>query len=218
MRALLFFTILSSSAFAELPQLAVSGGWSTQVFSARQVDLVATRDDVPLGRIAASAGIVLGVGIVDLELAFASGSTAGLAHQNVYGELVLTSLQAGVAYRLPIFPWLQPYVQLSGGTDWATLTLGSSARLTQTVLTGSGALLGGVQFAIRLGPARKRMPSLVFDFGAGGVLRPAVAFDAMGPRAPTQAPAEAPIAVSTVNVGSMPMSGFTARIQLGIRY
>jgi hypothetical protein len=213
--ALLVVLLSSAAASAELPQLSLSGGWSTQVFAAREVDLVAYQDNLSLGRIAGSAGFVLGAGVVDLELAFAAGGVTDVAHVSSYAALELQLLQVGVAYRLPIFSWLQPYLQVSGGLDFATLTLGGVTRLHQTVITGSGTGLAGVQFVVRLGPARKRMPSLVFDLGAGGVLRPAVNFDAMGPREPASGEA---IATSTVNVGSMPLSGFTARLQLGLRF
>lgn len=219
MRTALLLTLVSSGvALAELPQLSVVGGWSTQVFSAREVDLVAAQDNMSLGRIGASAGFLLGSGVVDLELAFAAGSLSNMAHVNTFGDLTLQSIQLGVAYRLPIFHWLQPYLQVGGSADFATLTLGGPTRLTQTVLTPSGSLLGGVQLAVRLGPARQRMPSLVFDLGIGGVLRPAVNFDAMGPRPPERAPAEATIAVGSVDVGRMPLSGLTARLQIGLRY
>jgi hypothetical protein len=109
-------------------------------------------------------------------------------------------------------------VQAAGGYDWATLTVFDTSRLTQTVGRFSGAGLAGVQFNVKLGGAGdRRVPWLVFDLGAGATLRQTPSFDALGPTQPAK-PAVDAIATSTVNLGSVPLSGFTARVLVGVRF
>lgn len=219
MKTLFALLALSSTlAVAELPTLSVSAGYSTHVFAARQYDLVGYDDNLHLGRVAAGAGFTLPYGALDLELAFSSGSAGSMAHVTVPVHYVLTGLQLGVAWRLPVRSWFQPYAQVAGGIDWHTLTLMSTGRLTQRVTSFSGTGLLGVQFAVRLGGAKRpRVPWLTFDLGGGVVLRPDTRFDAMAPEAPKPAPAD-PLAQGSVNLGSMPLSGFTGRLLIGVRF
>lgn len=212
----LALVLAATTAAAELPQLSFTAGWNTQVFAAREYDLVATTDGLSLGRVGLSAGLPLRFGLLELEAAYLAGDTGSFAHGAIPVAFALKEAQLGLAWRVPIFSWLQPYVQLAGGLDWATLTLMSQARLTQTVLTGAGTALLGVQLAVRLGPrGAHRLPALVFDFGAGGVLRPTTRFDAM---APVRAAQDDALGRGTVALGGLPLSGFTARLQLGLRY
>lgn len=212
----LALALTATTAAAELPQLSITGGWSTQVFAAREFDLVAATDGLSLGRVGLSAGLPFRFGLLELEAAYLAGDTGALAHGNLPAYFSLQEAQLGLAWRVPIFNWLQPYLQLAGGLDWATLTLLNEARLTQTVLTGAGTALLGVQLVVRLGPrGAHRLPALVFDLGAGGVLRPATNFDAL---APIRGASDDALGQGTVALGSLPLSGFTARLQLGLRY
>jgi hypothetical protein len=210
--------MLPTIAAAEVPTLAVSTGYSTQVFAAREYDLIGVDDNLHQGRIALGTGFTLPFGALDLEAAFAAGGTKSATHQSIPVDFALRGLQLGVTYRVPVKAWFQPYAQLLGGYDWATLTLVSTSRLTQTSGSLSGSGLLGVQFAVRMGgPKDARPPQLIFDLGAGAVLRQVSRFDAMAPEQPKPAPAD-PLAVGSVNLGSVPLSGFTARLLVGVRY
>lgn len=219
MRAFLSALLLSSlTAFADVPMLQVSGGYTAQLFDARAFDLINVDDALHQARVAVGTGFQVGFGALDLEVAFAAGGTKALTHATVPVEFGLRGLQLAASYRVPVLSWLHPYLQLGGGYDWATLTLYSADRLTQTVGRFSGSGLLGLQLALKLGgPKRVRPPWLVFDLGLGGVLRQAPHFDAMGPTPPEKPVADA-IARGTVDVGSVPLSGFTARMLVGVRY
>jgi hypothetical protein len=219
-RVSLFAAMLLSStiAAAEVPTLSLSTGYSTQVFTARGYDLIGTDDNLHQGRVALGTGFTLPFGALDLEVAFAAGGTKSVTHQSIPVDYALRGLQLGVAYRIPVTAWFQPYAQVLGGYDWATLTLASTERLTQTSGSFSGSGLLGVQFAVRMGgPKEPRVPQLIFDLGAGAVLRQESKFDAMSPEQPKPAPAD-PLAVSSVNLGTVPLSGFTMRLLVGVRY
>lgn len=109
-------------------------------------------------------------------------------------------------------------MQVAGGYDWTTLRLANDSRLTLTVGNVSGTGLLGLQFAVKMGGAQDlRAPHFIFDLGAGMVIRPVTKFDAMAPEPPATAP-EDPIAVASVNLGSVPLSGFTGRLLVGVRY
>lgn len=217
-RLVLFFSLLSTAAAAEVPTLAMSAGYATQVFSARGYDLIGTDDNLHQGRVAVGTGFKLPFGAVDLEGAFATGGTASVSHTNVPVQFELKGVQLGVTYRVPVKSWFHPYAQLAGGYDWATLTLVNTSRLTQTVGSVSGTGLLGVQFAVRMGSRKaQRVPWLIFDLGAGAVLRQVSRFDAMAPMAATPAPSD-PLAQGSVNLGSLPLSGFTARLLVGVRF
>ena len=218
MKPLMFILLASSLASAAVPTLAVSAGYSTQVFDARGYDLIGIDDNLHQGRVAVGTGFVLPLGWLDLEAAFATGGTNGTTHVSVPVQFVLKGLQLGVTWRVPVWSWFHPYVQLAGGYDWATLNLVNSARLTQTVGNVSGTGLLGIQFAVKMGWAKDvRAPWFIFDLGAGMVLRPVTHFDAMAPL-PPRTPPEDPIAVAKVDLGRVPLSGFTARLLVGVRY
>ena len=214
----LFLILASTLASAAVPTLLVSAGYSAQVFSARGYDLIGNDDSLHQGRIAIGTGFVLPLGWLDLEAAFATGGVNNTTHGSVPVQFVLKGLQLGVSWRVPVSTWFHPYAQLAGGYDWATLTLVDDTRLTQTVGNVSGTGLLGVQFAVKMGGAKDlRAPWLIFDLGAGMVIRPVTRFDAMAP-APPQTRPEDPIAVGSVNLGSVPLSGFTGRLLVGVRY
>jgi hypothetical protein len=219
LRTLVLSAVLASTfAAAEVPTLSISGGYSTQVFTARGYDLVGVDDNLHQGRIALGTGFTLPFGWLDVEVGFATGGTVSTTHGTIPAEFILKGLQLGVSYRVPVTRWFHPYVQLAGGYDWATLTLADETRLTQTVSNVSGTGLLGVQFAIRMGGHKEtRVPWLTFDLGAGAVIRPASHFDAMGPQAAAKPPADA-IPSASVNLGTVPPSGFTARILVGVRF
>lgn len=211
--------LASTVAAAEVPTLAMSAGYSTQVFAARGYDLIGYDDALHQGRLAVGSGFTLPFGALDLEAAFATGGTSSASHGTVPVIFALKGVQLGVTYRVPVKRWFHPYAQLTGGYDWATLTLVNTSRLTQTVGSFSGSGLLGVQFAIRMGGKNEvRVPHLIFDLGAGAVLRQVSRFDAMAPEAPQQAPSEPPLSQGSVNLGSVPLSGFTARVLVGVRY
>ena len=219
MKTLVPMLLLSASlAAADVPTLAMSAGYSTQVFAARGYDFIGFDDNLHQGRVALGSGLTLPFGALDLEVAFAAGGTKSVVHQTIPVDFALRGLQLGATYRLPVRAWFQPYAQVLGGYDWATLTLVNTSRLTQTSGSFSGSGLLGVQFAVRMGgPKDERPPQLIFDLGAGAVLRQVSRFDAMAPEQPKPAPAE-PLAVGSVNLGTMPLSGFTARLLVGVRY
>jgi hypothetical protein len=215
---ILLIALSATFAAAEVPTLAMSAGYSTQVFAARGYDLIGVDDNLHQGRIAVGTGFKLPFGAIDLEVAFATGGTQSITHGSIPVDFVLKGLQLGVTYRVPVKSWFQPYAQVLGGYDWATLTLVNESRLTQTSGSLSGSGLLGVQFAVRMGGQKEpRVPWLIFDLGAGAVLRQASTFDAMAPEAPKPAPAE-PLAQGSVNLGSVPLSGFTARLLVGVRF
>lgn len=219
MRALTFAVIalLAATARAELPQLQASVGYAGQYFSARQYDLLDVDDQLAMTRVAVGTGFSLPVGALDVDVAYSDGASQGAAHGTVPTAFWLRGLQLGATWRLPVRSWFQPYLQLSGGLDWATLTLFNEARLTQTVVSSSGMGLVGVQFSVRLGRrSEKRLPSLLFDLGGGGVLRTAARFDALAPTV-DQPPAD-PIASGSVNLGTLPLSGYTLRALVGVRF
>jgi hypothetical protein len=89
--------------------------------------------------------------------------------------------------------------------------------ITQTVATGLGSGLVGVQVPVRMGVGPGRLPFLVFDVGLGGVLRPAVAFDDLRAEAPEKPP-EDPVGQGGVNLGSLPLSGLTFRVLVTTRW
>ncbi len=210
--------LVPSLAAAEVPTLSANLGYSTQVFTARGFDLVNGDDNLHQFRVAVGTGFQLGYGGIDLEVGYATGGTRSLTHGSVPVDFALKGLQLAATYRVPVTPWFNPYVQLAGGYDWATLTLFDETRLTQTVGRLSGVGLLGVQFAVKMGGAAPtRVPWLIFDLGAGAVLRQTPSFDAMGP-APVEKPVPDAIATGTVNLGSVPLSGFTARLLIGVRY
>lgn len=216
--ATLALLLTAPAALAELPPLSVSVGYASQAFGARGYDLVDADDHLALVRVAAGTGVGLPFGALDLELAYLGGGTDGQAHVTVPTAFSLRGVQLAATLRLPVRTWFQPYAQVAGGLDWATLTLGSTARLTQTALTGSGQGLLGVQFHVRLGPSSaRRVPWLVFDLGGGGVLRTAAQFDALRPAEPAQPPVD-PIGTTSVDVGALPLSGWTFRLLIGVRF
>ena len=219
MKALVLSAVLCSTlAGAEVPTLAFSAGYATQVFTARGYDLIGLDDNLHQGRLALGAGFNLPFGALDLEVGFATGGTHSTSHGTVPVVFALKTLQLGVTYRVAVRRWFQPYVSAAGGYDWATLTLLGESRLTQTTSTFSGTGLLGVQFAVRMGGAKEpRVPQLIFDLGAGAVLRPATRFDAMAPAEVKPAPSD-PLAQGSVNLGSVPLSGFTGRLLIGVRY
>lgn len=214
--SLLFLT--STLALAELPTLSMSVGYSTQVFTARGYDLIGVDDNLHQGRLAVGTGFNLPFGALDLEVSFATGGTKSVTHGSIPVDFALKGLQLGVTFRVPVRSWFQPYAQAMGGYDWATLTFVNPSRLTQTVGSVSGTGLAGVQFAVRMGGVKDgRVPWLIFDLGAGAVLRQASRFDAMTPEPVTPAPSDQ-LAQGSVNLGSVPLSGFTARLLVGVRF
>jgi len=218
MKFLSLIVLTSTLAIADVPTLSVTAGYSTQVFMARGFDLIGFDDALHQGRIAVGTGFNLPFGSLDLEVGYAAGGTTSTTHANVPVQFALKGLQLGVTYRVAVRSWFQPYAQVLGGYDWATLTLVNEQRLTQTVSNFSGTGLLGVQFAVRLGgQTRPRVPWLTFDLGAGAVLRPATRFDAMAPTPAKPAP-EDPMAQGSVNLGSVPLSGFTGRLLIGVRF
>lgn len=218
-RTLLFVALVTSTlAAAEVPTLQASAGYSTQVFGARGYDLIGLDDNLHQGRVAAGTGFNLPFGALDMEVAFATGGTNNATHGAVPVQFALKGLQLGVTYRVAVKSWLHPYAQIAGGYDWATLTLARDSRLTQTVGSFSGVGLLGLQFAVRMGSATAaRVAWMIFDLGAGAALRPVTRFDAMAPETPKPAPTD-PIAVGNVNLGTLPLSGFTARLLVGVRF
>lgn len=216
---LLMTALLSAStAFAELPPLQANLGVFTQVFSSRGYDLVDTDDHLHSFRLAAGTTFQLRRWQLDVEGAFSAGGTETFAHQQVPSSLALTGLEVAGTARFLALSWLHPYVRVGVGYDWATLELFNETRLTQTVgnIAGHGGV--GVQLAARLTRQESRAVHLLFDIGAGAVLRPAYAFTALGPAPVTGAQSDPIGGRSTVNLGTLPLSGITWRILVGLRF
>ena len=216
MRTMLLVVVLAAPAWAQRPELSASLGFASETLGSSQYDLVAKDDALPMYRVGAGVGFKLPVGSLDAELTWRSGSSGATAHQSVSSELRVRGLEVGAAYRYPWLKHLQPYVRLGAGWDWASLSLLDVGCLTQTVSHPSGSLLAGVQVPFRLGSGAAWAPEVSIDLGLGGVLRPAYAFGAMAPTPPSGR-VEDPIARGTVNLGAMPMSGFTWRLGLTVR-
>lgn len=215
-RTLLGLVLLAAPAWA-LPPVSLSLGYSAQVFSSRQYDLVATDDTLQQFRAGAGYALPVWRGFLDLELAFSTGATGAQSHGGIAATLVLRGVGLDVGFRLPVFRHFHPYVLVGGGYDWASLTLFDTSRLTQTVGTLGGKAMLGAQVPFKLGPADSRAPTLLFDVGLGYVGRPNAPFHAMAP-APTGARGdEPPIARAGTDLGSLPLSGITYRVLLTIR-
>lgn len=205
--------LLSTPAFAALPPLSASLGYASEVFTERSYDLVANQDSLAMFRLATSASFDLLPWQLDLELAYQSGSTAAAAHQAVQTELWLRGLELGATARYPLWRHLHPYVHLGGGWDWATLWVGGERGMTQTVGNVSGSALVGVQVPLPLGPSGRRVPVLVFDAGAGYVVRPGYRFDAL-----TREPSgDEPLGQAPVSLGKLPLSGWSFRLLVSLR-
>ncbi|MBL8917315.1 MAG: hypothetical protein JNJ54_00520 [Myxococcaceae bacterium] len=219
MKTLLFATLLSGSlAAAEVPPLHATVGLSSQLFSARGYDLL-DGDDIFLSfRLAGGTTFELRRFSIDVEGAFSTGGVDGIAHAQVNSGLTLLGFEVSGTARWKLLTWLEPYVRVGVGADWATLTLFNTTRLTQTVGNVAGHAGLGVQVSARLTKPEQRGVFLVADLGAGGVLRPAYDFDAMAP-APVVGPQADPIGGrNAVNVGALPLSGITIRANVGVRF
>jgi len=222
--------VVGFAARAEVPTLSASIGYSSEVYTSRSWDLVDDDDHLPMLRVGAGTSFEVASGFVDVEAAFQSGASRGAAHSTVSTDFWLRGVRVGAAYRYPLWRFFQPYVQLGGGVDWATLTLIAPSRLTQTVPAGVGTALVGFQVPIRLGgpvawasgphtrPADDvRRPFLVLDIGLGGVLHSGTSFSSMQPEAPAKPPVD-PLGQGSVDVGSIPLTGFTFRVLASARW
>jgi hypothetical protein len=212
---LLAFALLAAPALA-LPPVSVSLGYSAQVFSARSYDLVGGHDHLQQIRVGAGYALPVWRGFLDLELAFATGSTGQVTHNNVPTSFVLRGLEAGAAFRLPMFKHFHPYLLVGAGWDWSTLTVLNDARLTQTVSDLSGRAMLGAQIPFKLGPSYSRAPFLMLDLGLGYVARSGAGFHAMGP-SPGYGVQEDPIPHGNTDVGTLPLSGIAYRILVTCR-
>lgn len=210
--------VSASVASAEVPPLHATVGVSSQLFSARGYDLVDVDDHLVSFRLAAGTTFELSRLRLDVEAAFRAGGTATSAHASVPTSLELLGVEVAGVARWPVLPWLHPWLKVGVGYDWATLTLVSSTRLTQTAGLVAGQAALGVQVLVRLSRAEQRGVFFIADFGAGGVLRPAAVFDSVGP-APVVGPQADPLgARGRVNVGSLPLSGITLTWNAGLRF
>lgn len=218
MKTLFGLMLLAAVPAWALPPVSLSWGYSAQVFSSRQYDLVAADDTFQQLRVGAGYALPVWRGYLDFELAFSTGSTTATSHGNVSSTLWMRGVELGAAFRLPVFKHLHPYVFVGGDYDWSKLTLVNTARLTQTAEVLGGKVMVGAQIPFKLGPADSRAPSLLLDLGLGYVGRPNAGFHAMGPSLnPLQPGEEAPIARVGTDAGSMPLSGITYRVLLTCR-
>lgn len=208
--------LLASTSQAAWPTLSASIGYESQIFTSRSYDLVDTNDYLPMFRVAAGTGFEVGPAFIDVDLAFTSGASRETAHSIVPTELWLRGVQVGGTYRYPVLRWLHPYAHVGLGWDWATLTMFSEARMTQTVSNFAGTGLLGVQLPVRMGIGNGRLPFMVFDIGGGYVVRPDYAFNAVAPK-PNNSATD-PVGQGSVNLGSLPMHGATFRVLVSIRW
>jgi len=211
----LWLGLLAAPAWA-LPPVSLSVGYSAQVFSARGYDFVAGHDHLQQLRVGAGYALPVWRGFLDLELAFASGSTHQWTHGAIETSFVMRGLEAGASFRLPVRTHFHPYLQVGAGWDWSTLTVGSQARLTQTVSAASGRAMVGAQIPFKLGPSDSKAPFLMFDLGLGYVVRPSAGFDAMAP-AQAAVSGEEPIARARTDLGTLPLSGIAYRVGVTFR-
>ena len=210
----LVLLLLASRAEAEVPTLAASVGYASELFTARAYDFVATSDGLPMVRLATSTSLELAPWRVDVELGYQSGSTDAFVHSTVRTELWLRGLELGATFRYPRWRHLHPYARLGAGWDWATLSVSGQSGLAQTTGNLSGRGLVGAQLVLPLAPRGWRAPALVFDLGAGYVLRPAYEFHALT----RSGGGDDPVAQAPVDLGSLPLSGPTVRLMLSLRY
>lgn len=215
-RSLWWLVLLAAPAWA-LPPVSLSLGYSAQVFSARQYDLVATHDTLQQFRIGAGYAQPVWRGFLDLELAFSTGSTGAYSHGAIASSFALSGLELAASFRLPVLRHFDPYLLVGAGYDWATLTLADESRLTQTAGTLAVRAMIGAQLPFKLGPADSRAPTLLLDLGLGYAGRPSAGFHAMAPAPVRSSGEEAPIARAGTDLGSLPLSGIAYRVLLTFR-
>ncbi len=207
--------LLAASPAAALPPLSASFGYSADVVSTRSFDFVSETDHLP--RPVASVGYRLELqrGAVDVELAFSGGGTAAPSHQTMDATLGLVSLEAAVTYRHSLFAHLEPYLRLSGGPGWATLTVQTGGvALHQTVVNPSATALLGASVPFQLGEGSG--VALVLDAGVGYSVRPGYRFDALRADPPPH-PTGDELAAAPLSLGRLDLSGIAFRLGLGLR-
>jgi len=214
---LLAVVALGFGARAEVPAISASLGYSSEIYLSRSWDLVDDDDHLPMLRVGAGTSLEVPYGYVDVEAAFQSGASRSAAHSTISTDFWLRGVRVGAAYRYRLWRYLEPYVQLGGGVDWATLTLLGPSRLTQTVPVVVGTGLVGAQVPLWLGVGKGRWPFFVLDVGLGGVVRPSATFSAMQPQAPSKPPTD-PVGQGSVNLGSLPLTGLTFRVVTTLRW
>lgn len=210
---LLLAGVLSPSEASARGPVSLRLGYVGQVSTAREYDLVDSNDHLPLLRLGAGYSFDVPRGRLEVEGGFLSGGSTAQLHLLSEASLGLVGLELGAAYRMPLGPTFEPYVQALVGYDWLDLEVGS---LSQGVGQVSATGLLGVSFAIptRLGNAAS--PAILFDIGVGYAFRPEARFDALAPEPPDEDVKE-PIASTALSMGSLPLSGVTYRVQIGLR-
>lgn len=198
-----------------VPKVYGGASIATTLITPRAYDFVDT-DDVHTG-VALFAGysFTLKRAYLDVELGFTTGGTRGVVYGGLSTDFAWRAVEVGVAYRYALFKHLHPYAKLLGGIDVATLSLISSARLTQTVVGAAGQALAGVQVPVYF-ERLSDTASIVLDAALGLGLHSPLAFDALGPPPPVK-PVPDAIARATTDVGTLPLSGFTFRVGVLVR-
>ncbi|MBX7098409.1 MAG: hypothetical protein K1X89_11900 [Myxococcaceae bacterium] len=214
--ATLLMLCLSAAAWAERPELSASFGFASELMTSSQYDLVSADDPLRMYRVAAAGTFAAPRGHVDVELGWRSGAASATAHGTLSSSLWVRGVDVSAGYRFAWLKHLEPYARAGVGLDWASLSLTGSSALEQTVLHPSGTFLGGLQFPFALGVGAPGGLAFVVDLGVGYVVRPAYTFDALAPPPPSGRQ-EDPIARGAVNLGSMPLSGFTWRLGVTVR-
>lgn len=210
---LLLAAVLSPVVASARAPLTLRLGYVGQVSTARAYDLVDENDHLPLFRVGAGYSFLLPTGRLELEGGFLTGGTSATLHQVATAKLGLMGVEAGAAYRVRMGASLEPYAQVLVGHDWLNLEVATlSQRTGQLSATG----LLGVSVLIPTRPGDAASSAFVVDLGVGYGFRPDAHFDALSAEPPETA-GEEPIRSAPLPVGSLPLSGVTYRLQVGLR-
>ncbi|MFL5353160.1 outer membrane beta-barrel protein [Archangium sp.] len=210
---LLLAAVLSPVVASARVPLTLRLGYAGQVSTAHAYDLVDENDHLPLFRVGAGYSFLLPTGRLEVEGGFLTGGTSAPLHQVTTARLGLVGVEAGAAYRVRVGTSFEPYAQVLVGHDWLKLEL---AALNQRTGQLSATALLGVSLLIPTRQGDAASSAFVVDLGVGYGFRPDARFDALAPTPPENAEEE-PIRSAPLPVGSLPLSGVTYRLQVGLR-
>ena len=206
--------LLAAPALA-FPPLGASVGYSADVVSRRSYDFVAVDDHMPSFAVSAGTRFALERGTLDLDLAFTTGGAGATAHQSLKTGLQLVTLEVAATYRYPWLRHLEPYLRVSAGPGWATLTVNTTGgAVHQTLANASGTGLLGLSFPFALSP--RGTATLVLDLGVGYSLRSTYAFNSLM-RDPPKHPTGEEVPDVPLSLGRLDLSGISYRFGVGMR-
>ncbi|PTL80896.1 hypothetical protein [Vitiosangium sp. GDMCC 1.1324] len=210
---LLMASLLSPLVASARAPLTFRLGYAGQVSTARAYDLVDENDHLPLFRTGIAYAFLLPGGRLEVEGGFLSGSTSAPLHQVATAKLGLVGVELGAAYRVRVGTHFEPYAQALVGYDWLNLQLSELKQGTRQ-LSATG--LVGVSLLLPLQRSNPDSLAFLVDLGVGYGFRPEARFDALAPTPPGK-DEEEPIRSAPLPVGTLPLSGVTYRLQVGLR-